>query len=63
VAGFTVREVPIVFTDRTAGKSKMSSRIALEAMWLVPTLKRGAKAAALARTTAVSRDDKFEPSS
>lgn len=63
VAGFTVREVPIVFTDRTAGKSKMSSRIALEAMWLVPTLKRGAKAAVLTRTAAVSRDDKLEPSS
>ncbi len=63
VAGFTVREVPIVFTDRTAGKSKMSSRIALEAIWLVPTLKRGARAAALARTAAVSRDDKLEPSS
>jgi dolichol-phosphate mannosyltransferase len=45
LAGFTVREVPIVFSDRTAGKSKMSSRIALEAMWLVPTLKRGAKVA------------------
>ena len=45
LAGFRVREVPIVFSDRTAGKSKMSSRIAIEAMWRVPTLKRGAKAA------------------
>ncbi len=43
LAGFTVQEVPIVFYDRTAGKSKMSSRIALEAMWLVPTLRRTAK--------------------
>jgi dolichol-phosphate mannosyltransferase len=42
LAGFTVREIPIVFYDRTAGKSKMSSRIALEAMWLVPTLRRTA---------------------
>ena len=49
LAGFTVREVPIVFADRTAGKSKMSSRIALEAMLMVPTLKRSA-AEALART-------------
>ena len=49
VAGFTVREVPIVFSDRVAGKSKMSSRIALEAMLSVPTLKRSARAA-LART-------------
>ena len=36
LAGFSVREVPIVFADRTAGKSKMSTRIALEAMWVVP---------------------------
>ncbi len=45
LAGFTVREVPIVFTDRTVGASKMSSRIALEAMWLVPRLRRTARAA------------------
>ena len=45
LAGFTVREIPIVFTDRTVGASKMSSRIALEAMWLVPRLRRGARAA------------------
>jgi dolichol-phosphate mannosyltransferase len=49
LAGFTVREVPIVFADRTAGKSKMSARIALEAMWLVPAIKRDA-VSALART-------------
>jgi dolichol-phosphate mannosyltransferase len=59
LAGFTVREVPIVFADRTAGKSKMSSRIALEAMWLVPTLRRGAKAA-VARS---SGPDKLGPAS
>jgi dolichol-phosphate mannosyltransferase len=45
LAGFTVREVPIVFRDRTAGSSKMSPRIALEAMWLVPLLRRSARAA------------------
>jgi dolichol-phosphate mannosyltransferase len=45
LAGFTVREIPIVFADRTAGSSKMSSRIALEAMLLVPVMKRGAPAA------------------
>ena len=45
LAGFRVREVPIVFSDRTAGASKMSSRIALEAMWLVPRLRRSARAA------------------
>jgi dolichol-phosphate mannosyltransferase len=48
LAGFTVREVPIVFADRTAGKSKMSARIAVEAMWLVPAIRREA-ASALAR--------------
>jgi dolichol-phosphate mannosyltransferase len=40
IAGFTVSEVPIVFQDRKAGTSKMSPRIALEAMWLVPQLRR-----------------------
>ena len=39
-SGFRVREVPILFVDRTAGASKMSSRIALEAMLLVPRLRR-----------------------
>jgi dolichol-phosphate mannosyltransferase len=48
LAGFRVCEVPIVFSDRTAGSSKMSARIAFEAIWLVPLLKRNA-AAALAR--------------
>lgn len=45
LAGFTVREVPIVFADRTVGASKMSTRIAVEAMWLVPRLRRTARAA------------------
>jgi dolichol-phosphate mannosyltransferase len=39
-AGFNVVEVPIVFRDRQLGKSKMSYRIVLEAMWLVPALRR-----------------------
>jgi dolichol-phosphate mannosyltransferase len=38
-AGFTVIEVPIVFRDRQRGTSKMSWRIAAEAMWLVPLLR------------------------
>jgi dolichol-phosphate mannosyltransferase len=45
LAGFVVREIPIVFRDRTAGSSKMSARIALEAMWLVPRLRRSSRAA------------------
>jgi len=38
--GFRVCEVPIRFRDRLHGHSKMSARIALEAMWLVPQLRR-----------------------
>jgi dolichol-phosphate mannosyltransferase len=38
-AGFKVVEVPIVFKDRELGESKMSWRIAAEAMWLVPRLR------------------------
>ncbi len=53
LAGFTVREVPIVFADRIAGTSKMSARIALEAILRVPELKREARAA-LDRASAVA---------
>ncbi len=52
LAGFTVREVPIVFADRTVGSSKMSSKIALEAMLKVPLMKRSA-AAAVARSSRI----------
>jgi dolichol-phosphate mannosyltransferase len=45
LAGFRVKEIPIVFADRTAGASKMSARIALEAMWMLPGLRRSAAAA------------------
>ncbi len=38
-AGFRVVEVPIIFRDRERGQSKMSWRIAAEAMWLVPGLR------------------------
>jgi dolichol-phosphate mannosyltransferase len=38
-AGFRVVEVPITFRDRERGTSKMSWRIAVEAMWLVPLLR------------------------
>jgi dolichol-phosphate mannosyltransferase len=34
-AGMKVQEVPISFTDRTRGTSKMGPRIVAEAMWLV----------------------------
>ncbi|HEX4804522.1 MAG TPA: polyprenol monophosphomannose synthase [Conexibacter sp.] len=39
LAGFRVVEVPITFRERDAGTSKMSARIALEAMWRVPRLR------------------------
>jgi dolichol-phosphate mannosyltransferase len=38
--GFRVKEIPIVFTDRRVGQSKMSRRIVLEAMWMIPALRR-----------------------
>jgi dolichol-phosphate mannosyltransferase len=37
--GFRVVEVPIRFVDRTAGESKMSRAIVLEAIWKVPWLR------------------------
>ncbi len=39
-AGFRVEEIPIVFRDRRVGQSKMNARIAIEAMWKVPALRR-----------------------
>jgi dolichol-phosphate mannosyltransferase len=33
--GFTIHEIPIVFTDRTEGQSKMSGAIVREAVWMV----------------------------
>ncbi len=38
-AGFTVAEVPILFRERREGQSKMTARIALEAVWKVPALR------------------------
>jgi dolichol-phosphate mannosyltransferase len=38
-AGFRVVEIPIVFRDRRVGESKMTARIALEAVWKVPALR------------------------
>lgn len=37
--GFRVREIPIHFVDRVLGKSKMSGKIAREALMLVPKLR------------------------
>jgi dolichol-phosphate mannosyltransferase len=38
-AGFSVVEVPIVFHERRVGRSKMTARIAIEAVWKVPALR------------------------
>ena len=38
--GYDVWELPIIFTDRTEGQSKMDSSIVWEAMWLVGGLRR-----------------------
>jgi dolichol-phosphate mannosyltransferase len=38
-AGFTVAEVPILFRERREGHSKMTARIAVEAVWKVPALR------------------------
>jgi len=37
--GFTLRETPIVFVDRTEGQSKMNRSIVREAVWMVPRLR------------------------
>jgi len=46
-AGFRVVEVPIRFTDRMEGHSKMSRAIVAEAVWKVPLLKAQALAGRL----------------
>jgi len=38
-AGFRVAEIPITFSDRELGGSKMSRTIVLEAVWRVPALR------------------------
>jgi dolichol-phosphate mannosyltransferase len=37
--GFKISEVPIIFTERTEGKSKMSKAIVYEAIFMVWKLK------------------------
>ena len=37
--GFKLAEIPIVFTDRAEGQSKMSKAIVREAVWMVPRLR------------------------
>ena len=37
--GFKITEIPIIFSDRTVGESKMSKGIIFEAIYMVPLLK------------------------
>jgi dolichol-phosphate mannosyltransferase len=37
--GFKLKEIPIVFVDRTEGQSKMNRAIVREAVWMVPRLR------------------------
>ena len=39
IKGFKLCEIPIVFTDRQIGKSKMSKSIIMEAIYMVPLLR------------------------
>jgi dolichol-phosphate mannosyltransferase len=39
LAGFRVDEIPITFSERAVGGSKMTRRIVLEAIWRVPALR------------------------
>jgi len=56
-AGFRVVEVPIVFRDREHGTSKMSWRIAAEAMWLVPLLRFGTQPPAVESAVESTAED------
>jgi len=39
IKNFKIKEIPIIFTDRTIGSSKMSKRIIIEAVFIVPMLR------------------------
>ena len=39
VKGFSIKEIPIIFSDRSIGKSKMSKKIIFEAIYMVPLLR------------------------
>lgn len=51
---YTIKEVPIIFVDRTEGDSKMSQGIIYEAVWMVIRLK-------LAHIRDIIRDRYFQP--
>ena len=39
VKGYCIEEIPIIFCDRTVGESKMSKKIIIEAVYMVPLLR------------------------
>lgn len=45
--GFQIKEIPIIFVDRTDGESKMSGKIVREAIWMVWRLRLKAMAGRL----------------
>lgn len=53
--GFRIKEIPITFSDRYAGKSKMSGGIVREALWVVVMLTRSH---GFRRSPAVKRERK-----
>ena len=62
-AGFRVVEVPIVFRDRTVGESKISLSIAIEALWLVPSLRWPRLRRAWPARTVPLADPRLDPES
>ena len=36
--GYSIKEIPIIFNDRTLGSSKMSKKVIIEAIYMVPIL-------------------------
>jgi dolichol-phosphate mannosyltransferase len=54
--GFRMREIPIVFVDRTEGHSKMSKAIVREAIWMVWRLRFAAMRGRLGRPPLPSRE-------
>lgn len=57
-AGMTFAEVPIVFADRVRGESKMSARIVLEALLVVPRLRLRRQSPALKAPATRAREGK-----
>ena len=59
--GFTISEIPIMFGPRAGGRSKMSTKIALEAFWTVIALRRSTSRAAAQEIKAIRSSPRREP--